>query len=68
MKGFEEIMSIGSMNLKGLVIEESPNLLLIKEKKKVYVPERKIILMGQVPEQKSRFLMSVTNNKGVLIV
>lgn len=33
MKGFEGIMSIGNVDLKGLVIEESPNSLIVTAKK-----------------------------------
>lgn len=68
MKNYEGIMSIGNVDLKGLVIEESPNSLIITAKKKIYVPEKKIILMDQVTEQESRFLTGVSKNKGGLIV
>lgn len=34
MKGFEGIMSIGNIDLKGLVVEESPNSLIVTAKKK----------------------------------
>lgn len=68
MKTYEEIMSIGNVNLKGLVIEESPNSLIVTAKKKIYVPEKKIILMDQMTEQESQFLMGVNKIKGGLIV
>lgn len=68
MKTFEEIMSIGSVNLKGLVIEESHNSLIVTAKKKIYVPEKKIILMDQMTEQESQFLMGMKKIKGGLIV
>ena len=68
MKNYKGIMSIGNMDLKGLVIEESPNSLVVTAKKKIYVPEKKIILMDQVTEQESRFLMGVSKNKGGWIV
>lgn len=68
MKTFEEIMSIGNVNLKGLVIEESPNSLIVTAKKKIYVPEKKIILMDQMTERESQFLMGVSKIKGGLIV
>ena len=68
MKNYEEIMSIGNVNLKGLVIEKSSNSLIFTAKKKIYVPERKIILMDQVNEQESQFLMSANKNKGGIIV
>ena len=42
MKNYEGIMSIGNMELKDLVIEESPNSLIVTAKKKIYVPEKKI--------------------------
>ena len=45
MKSFEEIMSIGTIDLKGFVIEESPNSLIATAKKKIYLPEKKIILI-----------------------
>ena len=48
MKGFEGIMSIGNVDLKGLIIEESPNSLIVTAKKKVYVPDRGIILRDQM--------------------
>ena len=68
MKNYEGIMSIGNMELKDLVIEESPNSLIVMAKKKIYVPEKKIILMDQMSEQESRFLAGVSKNKGGLIV
>lgn len=68
MKNYKGIMSIGNVDLKDLVIEESPNSLIVTAKKKIYVPEKKIILMDQVTKQESRFLMSVSKNKGGWIV
>lgn len=67
MRDFKGIMSIGNVNLKGLVIEESPNFLIVTAKKKIYVPEKKIILMDQMTEQESQFLMGANKNKGELI-
>lgn len=37
-------------NMKNLVIEEPPNSLIVTANKKIYVPEKKIILMDQVTE------------------
>lgn len=68
MKGFERIMSIGNIDLKGLVIEESPNSLIVTAKKKIYVPEKKIILMDQMTECESELFMVANKNKGGLIV
>lgn len=68
MMGFEGIMSIGNVDLKGLVIEESPNSLIVTAKKKIYVPEKKIILMDQMTERESELFMGVSKNKGGLIV
>ena len=68
MKGFEGIMSIGNIGLEGLVIEESPNSLIVTAKKKIYVPEKKIILMDQMTERESELFMGVSKNKGGLIV
>lgn len=68
MKNYEGILSIGNMDLKDLVVEELPNSLIVTAKKKIYVPEKKIILMDQMTEQESRFLMGVSKNKGGLIV
>lgn len=68
MKTYEGIMSIGNMDLKSLVIEESHDSLIVTAKKKAYVPEMKIILMNQATEQETRFLMGVNENKGGLIV
>lgn len=63
-----ELKSIGKMDLKGIVVEESPNSLLVTAKKKIYVPEKKIILMDQMTEQESRLFMGANNTKGGLIV
>ena len=49
--------------LKGLVIEESPNSLIVTAKKKIYVPEKKIILMDQMTERESELLMGASKNK-----
>lgn len=68
MKDFEGIMSIGNVDLKGLVIEESPNSLIVTAKKKIYVPEKRIILMDQMTEHESELFMGVSKNKGGLIV
>ena len=68
MKNYEGIMSIGNMELKDLVIEESPNSLIVTAKKKIYVPEKKIILMDQMTERESELFMGVSKNKGGLIV
>lgn len=68
MKDFEGIMSIGNVDLKGLVIEESPNSLIVTAKKKIYVPEKRIILMDHMTEHESELFMGVSKNKGGLIV
>ena len=68
MKGYEGIMSIRNVDLKGLVIEESPNSLIVTAKKKIYVPEKKIILMDQMIEDEPELFMGVTQNMGGLIV
>lgn len=67
MKDFEGIMSIGNIALKGLIIEESPSSLIVTAKKKIYVPEKKIILMDQMTERESELFMGVSKNKGGLI-
>ena len=68
MKNYKGIMSIGNVDLKDLVIEESPNSLIVTAKKKIYVPEEKIILMDQMTERESELFMGVSKNKGGLIV
>lgn len=68
MKNNEGIMSIGNMDLKDLVIEESPNSLIITPKKKIYFPEKKIILMDQMTEREADLFNKVNKNKGGLIV
>lgn len=67
-ENYEGIISIGNVDLKDLVIEESPNSLIVTAKQKIYVPEKKIILMDQMIEQESRFFIGVSKNKGGLIV
>lgn len=68
MKGFEGIMSIWNIDRKGLVIEESPTSLIVTAKKKIYVPEKKIILMDQMTEHESALFVGVSKSKGGLIV
>ena len=68
MMGFEGIMSVGYFDLKGLVVEESPNSLIATAKKKIYVPEKKSILMDQMTEHESELFMEVCKHKGGLIV
>lgn len=65
---FEGIMSVGNFDLKGLVVEESPNSLIVTAKEKIYVPEKKIILMDQMTERESELFMGVCKNKGGLII
>lgn len=67
MKGFEGIMSIGNVDLKGLVIEESPNSLIVTAKKKIYVPEKRIILMDQMTEQETQFAINTVKKKGGIL-
>lgn len=67
MKTFEEIMSIGNVNLRGLVIEESPNSLIVTAKKKIYVPEKKIMLIDQMTEHESNLFMGVTKRGGLIV-
>lgn len=66
--GFEGIMSVGNFDLKGLVVEESHNSMIVTAKEKIYVPEKKIILMDQMTERESELFMGVCKNKGGLIV
>ena len=68
MKSFEEIMSIGNVDLKGFAVERSSDSPLVMVKKKILVPERKIILMDQLTEQESQLLLGVNKNKGGWIV
>lgn len=68
MKCFEKITGISNVNLKGLIVEKSPESLLITAQREIYVPEKKIILMDQISEQESQFLKSITKNMGGLIV
>lgn len=67
MKTFEEIMSIGNVDLKGLVVEESPNSLIVTAKKKIYVPEKRIILMDQMTEQETQFAINTVKKKGGIL-
>ncbi len=68
MKNYEEIMNILNEDLKGLVIEESSNSLIVTARKKIYIPEKKIILMDQMTEHGSQFLIDAYKSKGGLIV
>lgn len=68
MKDFEKSMNMGNIDLRGLMIEESPNSLMITAKKTIYVPEKKIILMEQMTEQVVQPMMSLIKNKGGRII
>lgn len=61
---FEEIMSIRNVDLMRPIVVEALSSLFIAERKKIYVPEKKIILMEQVSET----FMGVSKNEGGLIV
>ena len=51
MRTFNEIMGVGNADLKGLIMEKLPDSPIVTAKKKLYVPERKLILMDQLTEQ-----------------
>lgn len=68
MNDFKKIMDTSNVNLKGLIVEKSPNSPLITTRREMYVPEKKIILMDQISEQESQFIKSITKSKGGLIV
>lgn len=68
MNDFEKIMDTRNVNLKGLIVEKSPNSLLITARREFYVPEKRIILMDQISEQESQLSKSITKSKGGLIV
>lgn len=63
MKSFEEIMSVGNINLMGLVIEESPSSLIVAAKKNFYVSEKKSILMDQMTERESELFVGVSKKR-----
>lgn len=65
MKSFEEVMGVADIDLKGLVIEQQPDSLIVTAKKEIYVPEKKVVLLDEMSEQKARFFEGV--NKGGLI-
>ncbi len=68
MKTFEKNLNTGNVDLRGLVIEEIPNSLLVTAKKELYVPEKKIILLDEITEREAKLLMGATNHMGGLIV
>lgn len=68
MRNYEDILSLGNMDLKGMVIEESTNSSFVTAKRKIYVPEKKIVLMDQMTEQEYQLLMNTAKYKGGIIV
>lgn len=68
MKNYEGIMCSGNIDLKGLVVEKSLNSLIVTAEKKIFVPDKRIFLMGQMTEQEFGFFMSANKNKGGTIV
>ena len=63
MKRFEETMSIENVNLEELIDEKAPDSSLFIAKKRIYVPNKEIILLDQVSEQEYRFLMRAAKSK-----
>ncbi len=68
MKNYEGIMCIGNIDLKGLVVEESLNSLIVTAEKTIFVPDKRIFLIGKMTEQEFGFFMSANKNKGGTIV
>lgn len=68
MRTFNEIMGVGNADLKGLIMEKLPDSPIVTAKKKLYVPERKLILMDQLTEQGSRRFMGGNRDQGGWIV
>ena len=68
MKNFENFMHTENVQLKSLVIEETPGSLLVMAKKKIFVPEKKFVLMDHMNEQETQFFLKETQHKGGLIV
>lgn len=68
MKRFEDLNALKNLDLKGLVIEESPDSLLVTARKTLYVPEKKIILTNQMTERETQFIKETFHVKGGLIV
>lgn len=68
MRTFNEIMGVGNADLKGLIMEKLPDFPIVTAKKKLYVPERKLILMDQLTEQESRRFMGGNRDQGGWIV
>ena len=62
MRTFNEIMGVGNADLKGLIMEKLPDSPIVTAKKKLYVPERKLILMDQLTEQEKNDLWDSARN------
>lgn len=61
-------MSIGKVASDEVDYRRSSQFSVCCGEKKIYVPEKKIILIEQMSEQESKVLMGVSKNKGGLIV
>lgn len=68
MKNYEGIMCIENIDLKGLVVEESLNSLIVTVEKTIFVPDKRIFLIGKMTEQEFGLFMSANKNKGGTIV
>ena len=68
VEGIKRIMNIEDANLNGLIIEETSESQLLLAKKKLYIPEKKIVLLDCVSELESQLLWGVTKGKGDLTV
>ena len=49
-------LKTGKEEFRGLIVEQSPDSLLVTARKEFYVPEKKIVLLGQASEEEVRIL------------
>ena len=68
MKNFEAAAVFANTNTQNLCMEKPAGLLLTVAKSEICIPEKRVILVGEMTEQEALFLKPIIQNQGGLIV
>lgn len=68
MKNFEAAAVFANANPQNLCMEKPAGLLLTVAKSEICIPEKRVILAGEMTEQEALFLKPIIQNQGGLIV
>ena len=68
MKNFEASAVFANANPQNRYVKKPAGLLLTAAKSEIYIPEKRVILAGEMTTQEALFLRPVIQNQGGLIV